>query len=175
MPLGLVQVMPYAIKRVSNYSLPDALGNCDGDEMRDEPACSTEEEGTMEEEDEEEGPGGSNVALGQHSTAERHKHYINTEQDLNICNPELLAVGVVCKRDNHFEPVSTALVIGYPSFIASLLGIHGIHEQRVSLSIRGIQLFHRLFGTTREAIISCHLIGPSHCSTASLQHCFNVQ
>ena len=81
-PLDLVQVMPYAIKRVSNYSLPDVpLGNCDGDETRDEPACSTEE-GAMEEEDEEEGPGGSNVALGQHSTAERHKHYINTEQDL---------------------------------------------------------------------------------------------
>ena len=63
MPLGLVQVMPYAIKRVSDYSLPDALGNCDGDETRDEPACSTEEEGTMEEEDEG-GSGGSNVALG---------------------------------------------------------------------------------------------------------------
>ena len=102
-PLGLVQLMPYAIKRVSDYSLPDALGNCDGDETRDEPACSTEEEGTMEEEDEEGGSGGSNVALGQHSTAGRYQHYINTEQDLKeteeeyICNPELLAVGVVCK------------------------------------------------------------------------------
>ena len=58
MPLGLVQVMPYAIKRVSNYSLPDALGNCDGDETR-------------EGEDEEGGSGGSNVALGQQSTAGR--------------------------------------------------------------------------------------------------------
>ena len=48
MPLGLVQLVPYAIKRVSDYSLPVAIGNCDGDEMRDEPACSTEEEGTME-------------------------------------------------------------------------------------------------------------------------------
>ena len=87
MPLGLVQVMPYDIKRVSDYSLPDAIGNCDGDE-------------TMEGEDEEGSSGGSNVALGQHSTAARH--YINTEQDLKekeeyICNPELLAVGVVCK------------------------------------------------------------------------------
>ena len=34
--------------RVSNYSLPDALGNCDGDETRDEEGSS----------------GGSDVALG---------------------------------------------------------------------------------------------------------------
>ena len=101
MPLGLVQLMPYDIKRVSNYSLPDALGKCD-DETGDEPACSTEEETTMEEEDEEMSSEGSNVALGQHSTAGRYQHYINTEQDLKekekeyICNPELLAVGVVC-------------------------------------------------------------------------------
>ena len=58
MPLGLVQLVPYAIKRVSNYSLPDALGNCDGDETR-------------EGEDEEGGSGGSDVALGQQSTAGR--------------------------------------------------------------------------------------------------------
>ena len=56
--LGLMQVMPYAIKRVSNYYLPDALGNCDGDETR-------------EGEDEEGSSGGSNVALGQQSTAGR--------------------------------------------------------------------------------------------------------
>ena len=69
--------MPYTIKGVySNYSLPDALGDSDGNETRDEPACSTEEEGTMEEEDEEESPGGSDVALGQHSTAGRYQHYI---------------------------------------------------------------------------------------------------
>ena len=58
MPLGLVQLMPYDIKRVSNYSLPDALGNCDGDEI-------------MEGEDEEGGSGDSDVALGQQSTAGR--------------------------------------------------------------------------------------------------------
>ena len=84
----------------SNYSSPDALGDSDGNETRDEPACSTEEEGIMEEED---GSGGSDVALGQHSTAGRYQHYIKIEQDLKkkeeecICNPELLAVGVVCK------------------------------------------------------------------------------
>ena len=44
--------------RYSNYSLPDALGDSDGNETRDKPACSTEEEGTME-------------ALEQHSTAGR--------------------------------------------------------------------------------------------------------
>ena len=82
-----------------NYSSPDALGDSDI-ETRDKPACSTEEEGTMEEEG---GSGGSDVALGQHSTAGRYQHYINIEQDLKkkeeeyICNPELLAVGVVCK------------------------------------------------------------------------------
>ena len=60
--------MPYTIKGVySNYSLPDALGDSDGNETRDEPACSTEEEGIME----EGSSGGSNVALGQHSTVGR--------------------------------------------------------------------------------------------------------
>ena len=66
--------MPYTIKvvRYSNYSSPDALGDSDGNETRDKPACSTcfiEEEGTMEE---ERGSGGSIVALGQHSTAGRY-------------------------------------------------------------------------------------------------------
>ena len=51
------------------YFLPDALGNCDGDETR-------------ESEDEEGSSGGSNVALGQQSTAGRYQHYINIEQDL---------------------------------------------------------------------------------------------
>ena len=51
----------------SNYSLPDALGDSDGNETRDEPACSTEES-TMEEEG---SSGGFNVALEQHSTAGR--------------------------------------------------------------------------------------------------------
>ena len=62
--------MPYTIKesRYSNYSSPDALGDSDSSETRDEPACSTEEEGTME----ERGSGGSDVALGQHSTAGRY-------------------------------------------------------------------------------------------------------
>ena len=62
--------MPYTMKecRYSNYSSPDALGDSDGNETRDEPACSTEEESTME----EGGSGGSNVALGQHSTAGRY-------------------------------------------------------------------------------------------------------
>ena len=60
--------MPYTINGVySNYSLPDVLGNSDGNETRDEPVCSTEEDSTME----EGGSGGSNVALGQHSTAGR--------------------------------------------------------------------------------------------------------
>ena len=60
--------MPYTIKGVySNYSSPDALGDSDSNETRDEPACSTEEESTME----EGGSGGSIVALGQHSTAGR--------------------------------------------------------------------------------------------------------
>ena len=38
-----------------------------------------EEEGTMEEEDEE-SPGGSNVALGQQLTAGRYQHYINGDK-----------------------------------------------------------------------------------------------
>ena len=60
--------MPFTIKGVySNYSSPDALGDSDGNEIRDKPACSTEEEGTME----QGSSGGSNVALGQHSTAGR--------------------------------------------------------------------------------------------------------
>ena len=89
-PLGLVQLVPYAIKSVSDYSLPDVLGNRDSDEA-------------MEGEDEEGSSGGSDVALGQQLTAGRHQHNINTEHDLKeteeeyICNPELLAVGVVCK------------------------------------------------------------------------------
>ena len=55
----VVVMVPYAIKSVSDYSLPDALDNRDGDETR-------------EGEDEEGGSGGSDVALGQHSTAARH-------------------------------------------------------------------------------------------------------
>ena len=58
--------------RYSNYSLPDVLGDSDGNETRDKPACFTEEEGIME----EGSSGGSNVALGQHSTAGRYQHYI---------------------------------------------------------------------------------------------------
>ena len=54
--------------RYSNYSLPDVLGDSDSSETRDKPACSTEEEGIMEEEG---SSGGSNVALGQHSTVGR--------------------------------------------------------------------------------------------------------
>ena len=66
--------MPYTIKGVySNYSLPDALCDSDGNETMDKPACSTEEEGIMEEEG---GSGGSNVVLGQHSTAGIYQHYI---------------------------------------------------------------------------------------------------
>ena len=157
MPLGLVQLMPYDIKRVSDYTLPDALGNCDGDETRNEPACSTEE-GTMEEEDEEGSSGGPNVALGQHSTAGRYQHYINTEQDLKkkeeeyICNPELLAVGVVCKsvkRGNHVESVSTAMT---PHVMESaphcFIALHVMHVQRVSL-IRDTQLCHLLLNSTQ--------------------------
>ena len=53
--------------RYSNYSLPDVLGDSDGNETRDKPACSTEES-TME----EGSSGGFNVALGQHSTAGRY-------------------------------------------------------------------------------------------------------
>ena len=34
----------------------------------------------MEEEDEEESSGGSDVALGQHSTAGRYQHYINGDK-----------------------------------------------------------------------------------------------
>ena len=60
--------IPSKVCRYSNYSSPDALGDSDGNETRDEPACSTEE-GTMEEEG---GSGGSSVALGQHSTADRY-------------------------------------------------------------------------------------------------------
>ena len=52
----------------SNYSLPDAFGDSDGNKTRDEPACSTEEQGIMEEEG---GSGGSDVTLEQHSTAGR--------------------------------------------------------------------------------------------------------
>ena len=61
-------IIPSKECRHSNYSLPDAIGDSDGNETRNEPACSTEEEGTMEEEG---GSGGSSVALGQHSTAGR--------------------------------------------------------------------------------------------------------
>ena len=61
--------------RYINYSSPDALGDSDGNETRDKPACSTEEEGIMEE---ERGSGGSNVALGQHSTAGRYRRNKST-------------------------------------------------------------------------------------------------
>ena len=62
-------IIPSKECRHSNYSLPDALGDSDGNETRNEPACSTKEESTMEEEG---GSGGSDVALGQHSTAGRY-------------------------------------------------------------------------------------------------------
>ena len=60
-----MHVIPSKECRYSNYSSPDALGDSDSNETRDKPACSTEEKGTME----EGSPGGSSVALGQHSTA----------------------------------------------------------------------------------------------------------
>ena len=85
-PQGLCALGPCAVGAIchqkSNYSLPDAIGNCDGDVTRDEPACSTEEEGTMKEEDEEGSPGRSNVALGQHSTAGRYQHYTLTQNKI---------------------------------------------------------------------------------------------
>ena len=92
--------MPYDIKRVSNYSLPDAFGSCDGDETRDEPVCSTEEEGTIEEEGRS---GGSDVALGQHSTVGRYQHYINEEQNMRVREKRSRAAYSCCKGDNHFE------------------------------------------------------------------------
>ena len=60
--------------RYNNYSSPDVLGDSDGNETRDKPACSTEE-GTKEEEG---GSGGSSVALGQHSTAGRYRRNKST-------------------------------------------------------------------------------------------------
>ena len=64
-----MQLMLYAIKGVhSNQSLPDALGNSDDDVKRDEPVCSNEDESTVKEEGRS---GGSDVALGQQSTAGR--------------------------------------------------------------------------------------------------------
>ena len=83
-----------------HYSLPDALGDSDGNETRDKPACSTEEESTMEEEG---SSGGSNAALGQHSTAGRYQHYINEEQDMRVREKRSRAACSCCKGDNHFE------------------------------------------------------------------------
>ena len=89
----------------------------------------------MEEEDEEGSPGGSNVVLGQHSTAGRYQHYINTEQDLKekeeeyICNPELLAVGVVCKRTLNLYQQQRLHMSWRVSFTASLLCLVYMHRE----------------------------------------------
>ena len=75
--LHLIAFRPHAVNAIymlskeciyCNQSLPDALGNSDDDVKRDEPACSNEDESTVKEEG---GSGGSNVALGQQSTAGR--------------------------------------------------------------------------------------------------------
>ena len=69
-----VQSMP--LKECSNYSLPNALGISNGDETEGEPVCSTGEESPLEE---EESSGDSDVALGQHSTTGRHRHFISAK------------------------------------------------------------------------------------------------
>ena len=72
---ALIAFRPHAVNAIchqrsaySNQSSPDALGNSDDDEKRDEPVCSNEDESTVKEEGRS---GGSDVALGQQSTAGR--------------------------------------------------------------------------------------------------------